>query len=207
MSKFSLLTWVACVLLVTTSFAQTAVTDIKGSPYTSENYESATIYFANTNRNQTLAVRYNAYQDLLEYQQNGQRLVLDANAAIKKVQRGESTIVVEKFEYRGKPKMGYLTVLDTGKATLYAKHTVIFIEAKKGGNLDGTDQPAQFKRSPDTYFFRVGDGPLTEVDNLKSLIAAFPDKQEEMSKFAKKEKISTRKENELRDLFKYYNSL
>jgi hypothetical protein len=207
MSKVNLLSWVACVSLATTSFAQTAGTDIKGSPYTSENYTNATIYFANTTRNQNLAVRYNAYQDLLEYQQNGQRLVLDANAAIKKVDCGESTIVVEKYKFRGKPKTGYLTVLDTGKATLYVKHTVIFIEAKKGGNLDGTDQPAQFKRSPDTYYYRVGDGPLTEVDNMKSVIASFPDKQDELAKYVKKEKITHRKEEQLRQFFKYYNTL
>ena len=39
------------------------------------------------------------------------------------------------------------------------------------------------------------------------MIASFPDKQEEVKQFAKKEKISPKKEEELVKLVRYYNSL
>jgi hypothetical protein len=45
------------------------------------------------------------------------------------------------------------------------------------------------------------------VGNLKEMIASFPDKQEELKQFAKKEKISPKKEDELLKLIRYYNSL
>lgn len=204
MSKSNLLTLILC-LAGTIAFSQPAAPTIAGSPYVDDSYVDGTIHFAN--RHQKVPVRYNAFQDLIEYQQNGQRLVLDANPAIRKVDMGQSVIVVQKFEYKGKPKVGYLTVIDSGKATLFAKQTVIYLDAKKGGNLDGSDQPAQYKRNPDIFYFRIGDGTVEEVGNLKSLIAAFPDKQDELTAYAKKEKISVKKQKELEQLFRYYNSL
>jgi hypothetical protein len=39
------------------------------------------------------------------------------------------------------------------------------------------------------------------------MIAAFPDKQTELTEFAKKEKISPKKEDEMIKLVRYYNSL
>ena len=71
----------------------------------------------------------------------------------------------------------------------------------------GSDQPAEFKRTPDSYYFKIGDGNLQEVKNIKSMISSLPDKQDEMTQFAKKEKISPRDGEELRRLVKYYNDL
>ena len=67
--------------------------------------------------------------------------------------------------------------------------------------------PAKFSKSSDAYFYRIGSGELQEVDNIKDMIASFPDKQEELKQFAKKEKISPKKEEELLKLVRYYNSL
>ena len=39
------------------------------------------------------------------------------------------------------------------------------------------------------------------------MIANFPDKQSELSEFIRQEKISVRKEDELKKLFSYYNTL
>jgi len=184
--------------------AQTT-TAINGTPYMDETYVTGVVYFAN--RSQTAPIRYNVFQDLVEYQQNGKALVLDPNATIKKVHFGTAVLIPQKYESNGKPKFGYFAVLDSGKVTLLAKKKVIFLAAKKGGALDGSDQPAEYKRSADTFYYKIGNGEVQEVESIKSMIASFPDKQEELSQFAKKEKISPRKEKELIQFVQYYNSL
>jgi hypothetical protein len=162
-----------------------------------------------TYANKTLnaPMRYNAHRDLIEYKQNGQTLELEAKSIIERVSLGNSTFVVDKYESNGKSKLGYLELLDSGTVILYAKKTVVFVPAKAGGALDGSDDPARFKTPVTTFYFKVGDGELKEVENVKSMIASLPDKQDELAQFVKKEKISHRNEKEMIRLVQYYNSL
>jgi len=208
MSKFNFLLSVIllCTHLVASAQGTAAGTAaISGIPYVDEKYIDGVIYYGD----KTLAtsIRYNAYQDLIEYTQNGKAVVLDPSLTLKRVKFGTSTYVTQEYKAGGKTKVGYFQVLDSGKLTLLAKQKIIYLPAKKQGNLDGTDQVAQFKRSPDVYFYKIESGALQEVDNIKSMIETIPDKQEELTQFAKKEKISPRKEKEMIQFVQYYNSL
>jgi hypothetical protein len=205
--KLSFLIALVSLFSFSASIAQQASAQkIEGTPYLSEKYVDGEILFGTTGRS-TVPLRYNVFQDLMEYQQNGKALVLDPTTKIKRVRLGESTYIVDKFEFDGKTKYGFLNLLDSGKVTLLAKKVVKYQEPLKGRALDGGDLPAKFSRSSDAYFYRIGNGELQEVDNLKDMIASFPDKQEELKQFAKKEKISPKKEEELLKLVRYYNSL
>jgi hypothetical protein len=204
--KLSFLIALVSLFTFTGSVAQQASAQkVEGTPYLSEKYVAGEILFG-TSRS-TVPLRYNAYQDLMEYQQNGKALVLDPSTKIKSVRLGESTYIVDKFEFDGKTKYGFLNLLDSGKVTLVAKKVIKYQEPLKGKALDGGDLPAKFSKPSDAYFYRVGNGELQEVDNIKNMIASFPDKQEEVKQFAKKEKISPKKEEELVKLVRYYNSL
>ena len=196
-------------VLFTISIASAQVTTssgevIAGSPYVDDKYKDGVIYYGD--KNYIVPIRYNAYQDLIEYKQNGKPLVLEASASIEKVVFGDDTFIPLNYGSSGK-KLGYFAVLDSGKMTLYAKKKIIFVPFKKGGKLDGTDQPAEFKKAPDVFYYQLGDGPLQEVDNVKSWIAGLPDKQDELTQYAKKEKISTKKEKDIIQFVKHYNSL
>lgn len=196
----------AQVAAVSSTGAVVANANIKGTPYLDDSYVDGTIIYGN--RNQAAPVRYNAFKDLMEYKVNGQALVLDPTTTIKKVNVGASTFVVEKFESDGKAKFGYLEILDSGKVTLYSKKGVRYLPPKKGGAMDGSDQPGEFRRMPDVFYYRMGSGALQEVPrNSKLFIEAFPDSQNELAAFVKKEKISSKDEEELRQLIQYYNSL
>jgi hypothetical protein len=197
------------VTMFTISMASAQVTTstgeaVAGSPYMDDKYKDGIIYYGD--KNQPAPIRYNAYQDLIEYQQNGKALVLDPNPAIKKVVVGEEVFVPLSPNGSSK-KIGYFAMLDSGKLNLYSKKKVIFLPFKKGGKLDGSDQPAEFKKSPDMYYYQVGNGELKQVDNIKELIASLPDKQDELNQYVKKEKISAKKEKDLIQFVKYYNSL
>lgn len=184
---------------------KTAVADIQGSPFLDDKFVEGEIYVSA--KRTVVPVRYNVFQDWIEYQQGGQTLVLEPSKTIEKVKIGDDTFIVDKFEFQGKSKYGYLTVLDTGKVVLMKKNVIRYIPLQKGRALDGTDLPAKYAKSPDVYFYKIGSGPLVEVDNLKSLIASFPDKQEELKQYAKKEKISVKKQEELVQLMRYYSTL
>jgi hypothetical protein len=192
-----------CLLTIPVSLAQDA--SIKGTPYMNDTYEQGVVFLEKSVIK--VPARYNVFQDVMEYQQGGRAMVLDPSASIKKVKLQNTTFVVDKYVLDGKTKYGYLMLLDSGKAMLYARKVVKYLPPKKGANPDGTDQVAEFKRVPDVFYFKIGNNELQDIKNIKSMIAAFPDKQEELTRFAKQEKISPRNQDEVVKLVKYYNSL
>jgi len=203
MTKFKFLLSVVGLFGVAMAYGQAtanAVT-VKGTPYLQEAYQNGVVYYGD--KSLSVPVRYNAFQDLIEYQQNGKALVLDPKLTIKKVQFGDATFVPQAFD----KKLGYYILLDSGKMSLYAKKKITLLPGRKGGALDGSDQAPEYKPSPDEFFYKIGDGPLQEIGSIKSMISNLPDKQDEMSAFAKKEKISPKKEKEVVQLVQYYNSL
>ena len=184
---------------------QASASKIEGTPYLNEQFVEGEIVFGEANRTK-VPVRYNAFQDMMEYQQNGKALALDPSKKIREVKMGDEVFIVDKYNMEGKSKYGFLNLLDTGKMTLVSKKIVKYQEPLKNRGLDGGDLPAKFSRASDAFFYRIGDGELKEIGNLKELIAGLPDSQEEIKQFAKKEKISPKKQEELRKLVRYYNS-
>ena len=129
--KLSFLIALVSLFSFSASIAQQASAQkIEGTPYLSEKYVSGEILFGTT-----AVQRYHYdtmyYQDLMEYQQNGKALVLDPTTKIKRVRLGESTYIVDKFEFDGKTKYGFLNLLDSGKVTLVAKKVVKYQEPYK----------------------------------------------------------------------------
>jgi hypothetical protein len=45
------------------------------------------------------------------------------------------------------------------------------------------------------------------VDDMESIIASLPDKQDEMTQYVKKEKLKAKKEKDIIQFVKHYNSL
>lgn len=208
LKKIHLLGSVIYLITLGSAFGQGSSVDpatIKGSPYSEDAYTDGVIYYGD--KSLSAPMRYNAFQDLIEFQQNGKAVVLDPSNTVKRVVMGKSVIVPLKYNANGKSKLGYFTMLDSGKVMLFAKKKIVYLDAKKGGALDGSDMPAQYKRSPDSYYFKIGDGDLQEAESVKTIIGGLPDKKDELTQYAKKEKISVKKEKELVQFIEYYNSL
>jgi hypothetical protein len=177
-----------------------------GTPYLNETFSQGEVNFDQGTRN-AVPLRYNIYKDWIEYQQNNQTYILDPDFRIKEVTFDENTFVVEKYPGKGKSRPGYFKLLDSGRVTLLSKQFVLFKEYQKAQALQSSSSPPKYTRAPDQFYFKVESGELQKIDNIKSLVAGFPDKHDLLMKYAKKEKISAKKEQDLRRLFAYYYSL
>lgn len=178
---------------------------IEGSPYLNESFAPADVY-SSKGKFPAVLMRYNIYTDEIEYKQKDIIYILLPGTDVKKVVFGDHVFVVETVEVRGKPKSGYFSLLDSGKVTLLAKKVVTFREAQAPKALEVEGKPAKYSKSQDEFLYKIGDGPLMELNNVKKMIETFPDKHDELRQFVATEKIS-RNEKELTKLIKYYNSL
>jgi hypothetical protein len=180
--------------------------NVLGTPYLNDSFADGEVRFHKGNHS-IVSVRYNIHNDWIEYQQNNQTYILDPDNRIKEVKIGEDIFVVEKYKSKGRFKYGYFKLIDSGKVTLLAKQVVIFEDYQEAKALESSSSPAKYTRAPDQFFLKIGEGELKKTDRLKEMIESFPDKHGELTDFAKKEKISPRKENEVRKLVDYYNRL
>ena len=178
---------------------------IEGSPYLNEDFVKGHIYSNRGNFND-VEMRYNIYYVFMEFKEKGQLYALVPNILVNKIQLDSLTFVVDFYEHKGVSTPMYAVRLDSGRVSLMSKKRILFRDQQPGKPIEG-DIPASYKQLPDVYYVKVGNGPLLEVRSMKKLIAALPDKQKELEEFAKKEKISPNKPEELTRFIQYYNSL
>lgn len=179
---------------------------VEGSPYLTDTFSEGKIFFNKGNPSIAVPIRYNIYEDWLEYQQNNQTYIIDPSERIKKVVTGNHTLVVEKYQHKGKPKLGYFTLLDSGKIILLSKKVISYKAPQEAKALQ-EPTPAKYSRPADQYYYKVENDEVRKVENLKEMIASLPANNAELTEFAKKEKISPRKEEELLKLVRYFNEL
>lgn len=177
-----------------------------GSPYHNNEFLKGQLQKNNTVY-VNLDLRYDIFNDLVEFKRGDRALIIDPDHQIKRVEIGEDRFVVKRYDFRGEAKWGFLLELDSGKASLYARKMVSYRRAVQAQALQAEGTPAKYVNLPDIFYFQVGDDQVTKVDNTKKMIQGFPDKQDELNAFAKKEKISRKKAEDLIKLFQYYNSL
>jgi hypothetical protein len=183
-----------------------SVEEFEGSPYLKETFVKGKI-FTSKKLYAEVPLRYNIYNDDMEFMQGDATYALYPEPQIVKVALGDEIYVVEKQEAKGKRQYGYLSRLDSGKVTLLSKKIVRFTDKQEPKALEAAGKPAKFTRAADLYYYKIGVDAASKVGSLKSFIESLPDKQDQMTEFAKKEKLSTRTEEDLLKLVKYYNSL
>jgi hypothetical protein len=180
--------------------------EAEGSPYLLDDFILSAIY-ANSNKASGILVRYNVFEDYMEFKHQGSLYMLMPDKSVEKVVVGEVKFVVEEYSYKGKLKMGYLQMLDSGKVILFSRKEVNLIPAKEATPMQYNPTPAKFERLQDVLYYKIGKGITLKVENIKKIIANLPDHTDEMSAFVKENQISTRNEEEVIKLFKFYNSL
>lgn len=179
---------------------------VVGTPYLNESFVPGIVY-SNKASFKEIPMRYNIHMDHIEFKENDITYILDPEPRVKKISINEHVFVVAKMDVIGKMKDGFFLLLDSGKVQLLARKVVSFKEAQAPKALESSATPAKYVTLPDRFFYRFGNGELVKINSVKKMIAAFPDRQEELSQFAKKEKISAGKQAELVRLIQYYNSL
>jgi hypothetical protein len=179
---------------------------VEGTPYLDETFVTGHVYSRYGNY-KGISMRYNIYEDHIEFRQKDLIYILDPDLMIKKVDLGEQVLVVENYEFRMKTQSGFLTLLDSGKVTLLSKKVVTYREQQPPKALESAPTPAQYSMLPDVYYYKIGNGEVMKVQNIKKMISSFPDKHQELTQFAKKEKLSHKNEADMIALVRHYNTL
>ncbi len=179
--------------------------DIEGSPYL---HDSFTLAMVTTSEAVVLKLplKYNIYEDVMEFQDKERLFLLEPSAKIQKIEMIENTFTVEPYEHEGKLTPGYFIHLETGKVKLLLKKGVRFQEAQAAKAMEAQNKPAKYETVPDQFYFKAGTREALPITNVKKMIAHFPDHQKSLLSFADRRKLGKKKEDLIK-LWEYYNGL
>ena len=181
--------------------------DIKGSPYLNAEFLNGTIYTTMKTQYNNVPLRYNLYNDDLEFKNPaGEILALAQPEIVEYAVFGDYRLVYSNYSFGNKPKKGLLVLIEDGKAKLLSKVSVIYQEPTQPGAYKEAE-PAKFVRRADEFLIRVGAEMALPISNKKSVLEAFPDNRDKIEDFLSKNKIKLNKPEGLVEVVKFYNSL
>ncbi|WP_372648637.1 hypothetical protein [Draconibacterium sp.] len=181
--------------------------DIEGSPYLNDEFTAGTIYTYQKIQYNDIPLRYNIFNDEMEFQTpDEQILAIAAPEIVEKAVVGENTFSNIPYKLGNKVKRGYFILLTEGKLSLYARPEVLYQKPKEAAAY-AEPEPAKFIKRPDTYYLRLNQEAAVKIESKKDLENFFTDHQSQMESFIKKNKIKPGKEDKMTELVEYYNSL
>lgn len=180
--------------------------DLVGSSYINEKFLPAKM----SNSNKIYNLRFNTYQDEMEFEENGKPFHLAKTFDYTITFQGTNKLYrVYDFEYKGKSKKGFFVQLEEGeKYTLLLKEIIKFIPEVKPNTGYDKYKPPTLKRSKDKFFVGLKDNSATELPSKKKeILLLFTDNSKEVEKYVKENKLSFSNKEDLIKIFKYYNTL
>lgn len=181
--------------------------DIEGSPYFNDDFINGTVYTTSKTMFSDIPLRLNIFNDQMEFKSPEGNIAAIATPEIIEKITIENDVWIYTPYYSGKRvNRSFLRLIVKGKAELYVRPNVGFKDAvPPSGYKDA--EPAQFKTQADTYYIRFGEEAAQLIENKKDLEKVFPDHKKEIAAFIKNNKINHRKEDKLKELVDYYNTL
>ncbi len=183
-----------------------SIDDIYGNPYLENDFINGTIFTIQKIQYVDIPIRYNKYNDVFEFKAEDGVYEIGVPADVEKIEFKEMVFHYIPYLADKKVKNGFFQVIESGNATLYAHHKVVF-KKMEPASLTQTAKPDRFEEVPVEFYMKVKNNEAIPFNTKKELIGLFPDNQDKVEDFISKNKIKLNKPESLSELVKYYNSL
>ncbi|WP_378181831.1 hypothetical protein [Aquimarina sp. SS2-1] len=177
-----------------------------GTVYTDKKYQDATV-IAEKIGTFDAPIRFNIFNDALEYT-DGSNLFEVIKSPTTHARIGNDYFYYCTFkDERGFNQHGYYVLLELNEQyRIYKKYDLEVTEPKDMDNNTGSAQIGKIK-TKETYYLEENNTAIALPTKKSDLLEAFSDKKEELKAYIKKEKIKTRKPEDLVKLVAKYNAL
>lgn len=181
---------------------------IEGSPYLDDAFINGTIYTTAKTQIVDVPLRYNIYNDNLEFKtSDGSILELAHPETVERAKMGETDMIYTDYLTTTKnTKQGFFKVLAEGNLMLLAKPDIFYQKAKEEAAFKEA-QPPKFILKPDVYYLQKPGKPAVKVRKSKDLDEVIDAHKKEISAFIKQNKIKFKQAEDLKQLVEHYNSL
>ena len=177
-----------------------------GSPYENDQFVWGDIFYRDQPPIHKVPIRYNIFEDRIEYFHNDRIMELLAYPLVDRVLIGNKVLVYLSSMAGSQGESGFFQLLEEGKVSVLAKWRVKFFAAE-GPKPMKDAKPPRFERRKNDYFVELADGSLVEVKSLKMLIRQLEGDPKVLSRYAKAQNLSVNKQEDLVELIRFVNGL
>jgi len=180
--------------------------EIEGSAYLDEDFYRGSVSF-NGKKFTGLLLRHNPYEGYFEFQTDeGTKFFDPLITPIDTVWIEKDIFLLVQYNSGKQTKRDYMRLINQGKTRVFQFSQVRLLEAEEAQGYEDA-KPARFKEPSETIYIKPGDQPAMEFRNKKSLGAIFPEYYEQLSEYAKVNKLKLKNPEEIISLCTYYDSL
>ena len=188
-----------------------AMPNVMGTPYINEDYQQVRI---NGTDNKIYSGRYNAYINEMEILVAAGRdpIALDISNNDYEVFFLQENKLYKTFNFesdRGITKRGFLVVISEENDIMVLKEeTIKYYDKVAASSSYDQDKPAKFRREDDNYYIKLRSGRVVYLPSKdKDIAKAFPEHSKEIMAFVKKNKLKTKREEDLIKVANFIGSL
>ena len=179
--------------------------DIDGSPYLHDEFQEGVVFYDGKYEFSNLQLRYNLYNDEIEYKENNVVMAIVGQEKIDKVIiNDEAFIYIKKGTL--KSLSGLVKMWNKETPSVITKMGVEFLK-KEPAKPYVEALPDRFERSHSKHYMLKSETEIEKITSVKKLIKYLGNYEPELTEFSKKEKISPNDINELAQLMDYYHTL
>lgn len=179
--------------------------NIKGSPYLDDTFLSGEILTTSNTQYTGVPLRYNIYNDEIEFQGKNKEAYNLEKSTIKSVTINKTTLVYRPYAISEKMGRSYFELLVNGKVKLLKRYQVRF-EKEQPAKPYKDPVPAQFKTNSPDFYVAIEEAEARKISGTKDLLSLFPEKQAEISAFIKSKKLKTGKQEDLIQIISFCNN-
>jgi len=173
---------------------------IAGSPYLNKQFQPSYISKINGAEIRDMALRYNIYNDQMEFKKDGKVLSIALPNEVVRINMGGKVFIYKPYMTARNVSAGYFQVLYEGDYQLLKREQV---KLRSPSEKTNPDDSLRFERTSPQFYLRYGDGMAHFVYSQKTLIKVLQPISQNVINYIKSNKINTKDEYQLIDLMKY----
>ena len=182
---------------------------VNGSPYLQKDFLFGVMTTFDNVTIEGLRYRYDIYNDEMQFILKEDTASIIRPLTLKAVELGEVKFIYDVYyTTSGNAAAGYFEILEEGKLSVLLRRTMVLEYDEYLPNYAGGGGSKEFYfKDKENLYIKYSDALAWKVRNKKNFLAMLPDHKNEVQKYMKSKKLSTKKQEDLKELVNYYNSL
>ncbi len=173
--------------------------------FLNEEYQPATITMKDGNVIDEKFVRYNIYNQQMEYVTDEGASAIGNPGEISKMKIGDQVFFYQEFVFKDRVYHGYLELLEQGNCELFLYRGIKYTSHESPGPIDNSKSIKKYYMDK-TFYYTCNNSTLTLLpEKKKEIIASLPVPKDDVQAYLKKTGNKLKKDSELVDLFVYVN--
>lgn len=180
---------------------------VAGTPYDQPEFTDGKIVTTSNQVYTGVPLRYNVYADEMEFTaEDGVVMAMAHPEIIRSIEIGDTAYIYAPYAAGNRILRGFFRIHEAGQVALLVKPKIVLRQAEPAQPYKEA-QPPTYLKMGDEYFLKTGQGAATKVGGKKEVMQIMKDKSPEIENWLKRNKIKFNREEDLKQLVAYYNSL